>query len=138
VAAAREVVGSFDHAAAVAGVEVVLVAPERQLQARADHEQVAQALSPLLENAISHAAGRVSVSIAADNGEIALAVEDDGSGLPATFAQSGFEPGSSTRGSAGLGLPLARRLARACGGDVTAASTPHGARFELRVPRVLR
>jgi signal transduction histidine kinase len=44
-----------------------------------------------------------------------------------------FAPGVSSSGGAGLGLPLARRLARSCGGDVVAAPGDGGT-FELRLP----
>jgi signal transduction histidine kinase len=43
----------------------------------------------------------------------------------------------STRGGAGLGLALSRRLARSCGGDVQAVPREPGARFELRLPGTL-
>jgi signal transduction histidine kinase len=45
-----------------------------------------------------------------------------------------FEPGVSASGGAGLGLALARRLARSCGGELVAHPGPGGGRFELRLP----
>jgi two-component system OmpR family sensor kinase len=44
-----------------------------------------------------------------------------------------FEPGASANGGAGLGLPLARRLARSCDGDIQLVDGD-GACFELRMP----
>jgi signal transduction histidine kinase len=62
---------------------------------------------------------------------VVVTVADDGSGLP---DEDVFEPGISTAGGAGLGLPLARRMARSCGGDVTAAGQGSGARMRLSLP----
>lgn len=136
-AAARDVADALRPAATAAGVEITLRDAVRPLRVGADREQVAQALSPLVDNAISHALSRVTVSTAATSGHVTIAVEDDGEGLPAGRQEAVFAPGESTRGGAGLGLPLARRLARSCGGDVVAAHTTPGARFELRLPGTL-
>jgi two-component system OmpR family sensor kinase len=73
----------------------------------------------------------------AHKGRVTIAVEDDGGGFPDDDHEALFEPGASTRGGAGLGLPLARRLARSCGGDVVAVGSEAGARFELRLPGTL-
>ena len=116
----------------------VLLAVEpgaERLRVGADKQLVAQALQPLIENAIRHARGEVSVSVERSDGEVVFAVVDDGPGVGEDAAQP-FEPGVSSVGSAGLGLPLARRLARSCGGDVAAVPGPPG-RFELRLPAVI-
>jgi two-component system OmpR family sensor kinase len=99
----------------------------------AGEEVVAGALHPLLENAIRHAAHRVDVSVERANGAVVITVDDDGAGIPAADAERIFEPGVSAAGGAGLGLPLARRLARAAGGDVVAVPR-RGGRVELRLP----
>jgi two-component system, OmpR family, sensor kinase len=61
-------------------------------------------------------------------------VRDDGPGVDPAVREHLFEPGTSSGGGAGLGLPLARRLARSCGGEVEEVPAPSGARFELRMP----
>ena len=57
-----------------------------------------------------------------------VAVRDDGPGLDPELGERAFEPGvrgdGERRDGAGLGLPLARRLARSCGGDVVAGAGP--------------
>jgi signal transduction histidine kinase len=133
-AAISDVTAALRPAATAAGIGIAVHHPEQALRVGADHEQVAQALAPLLDNAISHASGQVLVSTFADNGRVTIAVEDDGAGVPADQQEAVFAPGASTTGGAGLGLPLARRLARSCGGDVVAVG---GARFELSLPGTL-
>ena len=136
-AAVSDVAAALRPAATAAGVKIILRQPSRPLWVGADHEQVAQALAPLLDNAISHATSHVLLSTVAHKGRVTIAVEDDGGGLPDDDHEALFEPGASTRGGAGLGLPLARRLARSCGGDVVAVGSEAGARFELRLPGTL-
>jgi signal transduction histidine kinase len=95
---------------------------------------VAQAVHPLLDNAIRHAASQVAVTIDRSDGIVAIRVDDDGAGVSPRDANGLFSPGASTAGGAGLGLPLARRLARSCGGEVIAVADAPGGRFELRLP----
>jgi signal transduction histidine kinase len=72
---------------------------------------------------------------------VLFAIEDDGPGVREHEEHSIFEPavrgsaGRTTAGGAGLGLSLARRLARAASGDVLAEPGSHG-RFVVRLPAV--
>jgi two-component system, OmpR family, sensor kinase len=97
-------------------------------------------LSPLLENAARHAAREITVEISASGGEALIAIHDDGPGLARGERERIFEPGyqgqapHAERGGAGLGLPLARRLARAAGGDVEARPSERGGSFAVRLP----
>jgi signal transduction histidine kinase len=127
----REAMAAVAGPAASKDVDVRLVAPREPILVDAAPAMVSQALYPLLENGVRHASSRVEVSLSWADGEATVAVSDDGPGLPDSDV---FEPGISTTGGAGLGLPLARRLARSCGGDVAAVSSPVGSRFELRLP----
>jgi signal transduction histidine kinase len=138
--------GSADAVAAARAVER-LVRPEaeahrRRLVVRAEAEPlpvgagedvVTGALHPLLENAVRHAAAAVEIDVGRDDGQVVIAVRDDGAGIAPADAERIFEPGVSAAGGAGLGLPLARRLARAAGGDVVAVPQD-GGRVELRLP----
>jgi signal transduction histidine kinase len=73
-----------------------------------------------------------------DGHEVVLAVEDDGAGVPVEERERIFERFTRLEPGRGLGLGLyiARQLARAQGGDllVTDARVAGGARFELRLP----
>jgi signal transduction histidine kinase len=112
---------------------VVLRAEAEPLPVGAGADVVTGALHPLLENAVRHAAGAVEVDVARHDGQVVIAVRDDGAGIAPADAERIFEPGVSDAGGAGLGLPLARRLARSAGGDVVAVPQD-GGRVELRLP----
>ncbi len=118
------------------GVQLRLAADSGELRVGADRDVVAQALQPLLENALRHAHATVSLGLSREQSKIIFDVQDDGAGPQALDPDSLFEPGASTVGSAGLGLALARRLARSCGGEVTVDLSARGGRFILRLPAV--
>ena len=66
-------------------------------------------------------------------------VVDDGGGIDTDEMDAVFTPGTTRSGGAGLGLPPARRLARAAGGDVLALSpgaNGRGGHLVLRLPAV--
>jgi signal transduction histidine kinase len=131
--AVRDAVAAVANAARSREVDLRLVEPGAGLVVDADPEVVTQALYPLLENGVRHARRAVEVALTPGDGEVTVSVSDDGPGLAGRDPSSLFAPGVSTSGGAGLGLPLAQRLARSCGGDVTAADGG-GGRFELRLP----
>ncbi|MBF4162773.1 sensor histidine kinase [Nocardioides acrostichi] len=94
-----------------------------------------RALSPLLDNALRHAE-HVTLDSRVDDGSAHTAmvlVGDDGPGIDPTVAARLFTPGASTTGS-GLGLSLARRVARSVGGDVTVEESHQGACLGVRLP----
>jgi two-component system, OmpR family, sensor kinase len=126
----ERVTESLRQAAAAHGVQLELRAAPGKATAGAGDDVVSQALHPLLENAIRHARGRVSVTVKPAAGSVAIRVTDDGPGVPPGEEEDVFAPGTSSAGGAGLGLPLARRLARSCGGDVRIA----GSTVELAFP----
>ncbi|MEU6994944.1 HAMP domain-containing sensor histidine kinase [Streptomyces sp. NPDC046465] len=97
-------------------------------------------VSPLLANALRYARAHVVVRTAREPGHVRIEVTDDGPGVPAQFTGQLFTPGrradpADGHGGAGLGLPLARRLARSAGGEVTYdAGYAPGARFVVTLP----
>jgi two-component system heavy metal sensor histidine kinase CusS len=97
----------------------------------------------LLENAIRHSPPQGSVRIRfSDDGErIAVHVVDQGAGVPDGDREHIFEPfyrGSAAYGTPGygLGLSIARKIARAHGGDLTLGSATNGAEFIVQLPQV--
>jgi signal transduction histidine kinase len=115
------------------GVEVI--APPGKLPlGEGDPDVVRRALAPLVDNARRHARTRVWVELDAHHGHVLLRIRDDGPGVAPDALETVFAPGVRGSGNgAGLGLALARRLARSCGGDVTAEAGPGGT-FVLRLP----
>jgi signal transduction histidine kinase len=119
-----------------AGIQLRLASVTNELRVGADRDVVAQTLQPLLENALRHAHATVSVGVSREHSKIVFDVRDDGAGPETGDPDALFEPGASTVGGAGLGLALARRLARSCGGEVTVDLSASGGRFILRLPAV--
>jgi two-component system, OmpR family, sensor kinase len=98
-----------------------------------------QILDNLLDNAISYAPGPVRVLGATDDGQVVLAVEDDGPGIAPEEADrvtERFYRGHGTpAGGSGLGLAIVRELAEKGGGSIEVGrSSTGGTRIEIRLP----
>jgi signal transduction histidine kinase len=133
---------TWEHPYAARGVALDVELPQAGATVGVDAEVVERILAPVLDNAARHARATVRVTTATSGGRVRITVTDDGPGVAAEALQRVFEPGvrlvhDDGHGGSGLGLPLARRLARAANGDVTAvASTaPDGATFVVELPR---
>jgi signal transduction histidine kinase len=132
--------GSVDLAALAGELEGVNVsAPADLPPAEGEPELVRRAIAPLVENARRHARSRVSIELSSAAGRVRFAVLDDGPGLDPELGERAFDPGvrgpDQPEGGVGLGLSLARRLARSCGGDVVAEPRAGGC-FVLELPSV--
>lgn len=91
----------------------------------------------LIENAHQAAAGRGRIAItAARRGDmLELVFADDGPGIPAAQAAAVFEPFFTTRSNGtGLGLAVARAVARAHAGELALEPAARGCRFVLNLP----
>lgn len=99
----------------------------------------ARALSPLVANAVRHARAQVTLRAVDAGALVAIEVEDDGAGVAPDQLDSVFVPGQRSPDSpgAGLGLPLARRVARASGGDVHVVADRPSC-FVLTLPKAAR
>ena len=155
VAAARHELGtargsSDAYAVAASAVEACAAAaedrelrvrvepPKRPLRIGVDGELGERILQPVIENACRYGRSTVSVSLGQSDGTVAYLVEDDGPGVDEDEREAIFEPGSRGRAAssdrtsgAGLGLALARRLARSVAGDVVVTSDG----FRITLPR---
>ena len=125
------------------GVALALEA-DPALMVRADPEQLDRILVNVFKNAREaiEAAGRATgrVALAAEtttDGAALVRITDDGPGVPERLRERLFQPfaGSGRPDGAGLGLAIARELARAHGGELALVeSGPGGSVFELRLP----
>jgi signal transduction histidine kinase len=103
-----------------------------------DGDRVLQVITNLLSNALHWTpdGGRVRVGVATSNGTVSVDVTDSGPGISSEQQERIFRPfvSGDTQGT-GLGLPIARELARALGGSVELDSTVgSGSSFRLVLP----
>lgn len=134
VAAAIDRVGP---AAAARGIAIQ--PPSRGAVVKGDAMLLEELFVNLLANAVEHspAGGSIDVTVAADTTASLVAVIDHGPGVAAADLPHLFERFRSGRpeGGHGVGLALARVIARGHGGDVDYAATPGGgATFTVRFP----
>jgi PAS domain S-box-containing protein len=113
------------------------------LTLRTDARKARQVLANLLGNAIKFTDhGRVSLNARRDGPDVAFEVRDTGIGIAPEHLERIFEAFWQVEQStirrhegSGLGLSVARQLARLLGGDVTARSTPgEGSVFTFTLP----
>jgi signal transduction histidine kinase len=146
-ASLREMEASFLPQVAERGLEYAFAPPAAPLWVEADVEKMSQVVLNLVTNAIkfTEPGGRVAVECAAEEGAALVRVRDSGRGIPPERLSTIFEPfvqvdrelTEKAHQGVGLGLAISRELARAMGGDLTAASEPGaGSTFTLRLPRV--
>ena len=98
----------------------------------------------LSENAIRYNRrnGSVRLSVREEAGLIEIRVADSGTGIPAQYRESIFQPffrvdksRARAAGGYGLGLSIAKTIANAHGGDIRADSTAeHGTVFTVTLP----
>ncbi|HTB71455.1 MAG TPA: HAMP domain-containing sensor histidine kinase [Solirubrobacteraceae bacterium] len=147
---AQRAVASMRETLAAQGKSIELVCA-RPLRVAVGADVVERILSPLLENAARFARDRIVLDIRAADDEVVFEIRDDGPGVAPGEQERIFSPGfrgvephADARGShadarephvgAGLGLSLARRLARAARGEVQARLHDDGGSFTVRLP----
>jgi signal transduction histidine kinase len=108
------------------------------IPAFADPHDVDQVLDVLIDNALTHAAGLVEVSAAADGQRATVSVADRGPGIPADEAarvtERFFRGRGAPAGGSGLGLAIARELAERWGGGIEVHGGTTGTRVEVWFP----
>lgn len=139
---ARDVVDQFSETAAAAGCAVAIRADE-PVVGTWDKLRMEQVLGQLLSNAVKYGANApVSVAVWAEGRAAVMEVIDEGPGIPKDDLSrifERFERAHSIRkyGGLGLGLYLARQIAEAHGGTISARNAVgHGACLTVRVPLV--
>lgn len=140
---ARAAVKAAGTDAQAAGIRVEASCDEAMVDGSADDLQ--RMIRNLVENAIrhSHAGGCVRVDVTRGNETASLSVRDDGPGVPEEARERIFEPfyrlpsDRAHHGGAGLGLAIARSIARAHRGELRVEASPSGvggACFVARLP----
>ncbi len=113
-----------------------------------DADKIDQILGNLVENAVRHGAGIVTVMVqrarisgeqaeAADPGAIAVSVRDQGEGIPPEMTLRVFRQfwRGKRRGGTGLGLYIVKGLVEAMNGDIAVDQAPGGgAEFRFTLP----
>jgi signal transduction histidine kinase len=103
-----------------------------------DRDQVTQVLWNVALNGVEamNGRGRLSLEVARQNGDVALAVSDTGPGIPRERLPRVFEPFYSGKpNGSGLGLTIAERIIAAHGGRIEIDSEPgRGTRVTLLFP----
>lgn len=144
----REAVETCRLPLEAAGVDLNVKDGADSLWVSGDHDALVQIVVNLLSNVEKYAAARGELTLElVDSGPghpVSLHVKDRGPGVPAGLEERIFEQfvrgddslASGVPGS-GLGLTLARQMARAHGGDLRCRSRPGGgACFTLTLPRI--
>jgi signal transduction histidine kinase len=130
--------------AASLGATMSLTAPSEPLPVRAEPEDLEIVWANLIENAIRHGRPDSEVKVIAErrNGFVAVAVLDNGNGIPPADVPRMFDRfyrGDQSRsresGGYGLGLAIAKAVVESCGGSISATSvTPRGTRISVELP----
>ncbi len=125
------------------GHPLTVTAGSGPLRLRLDPQRIRQVLDNLLTNAAVHtpAGTPVSVEVSVAGDAALVRVADAGPGVPAEDRERVFDrfyrvdkARSRDRGGSGLGLAVARSLARAHGGDIELTGGPGATVFTVRLP----
>jgi len=108
-------------------IEVTIEGPSGLIQA--DPAQLQLVFQNVLINAAQamNGMGRVTIAIAYDDGRCRVTMADAGPGMPPEVREHAFEPFFTTKSrGTGLGLPLAKRIVDAHGGEIRIDTPPTG------------
>jgi signal transduction histidine kinase len=95
---------------------------------------VSQVVATLLDNALVHGGGTVSIRASHTPRSVVIEVKDEGKGVPADLVHRIFERSVSGAGGTGLGLALAKSVAASDGGQLVLV-TPRPATFAVIYPQ---
>lgn len=108
--------GVADRFRAAAGARVISTSAPQAVQIQGDRIRLDRALSNLVDNALRHGAGKVTIEIRATDGGATVTVSDEGAGFPVDDPSAA---GTGTGTDTGLGLSIVREIVLAHGGTVT-------------------
>jgi signal transduction histidine kinase len=112
------------------------------VQLRGDRLRLVRLFTNLLDNAERHAESQVDITVRDEEGIAVLEVLDDGAGIAEEDREVVFQRFARLKAGkardangTGLGLPIAREIAKAHGGTLKVEDSDRGARFVLRIPQ---
>lgn len=124
-------------------VAVMVTAPP--VRVIGDEHHISRALRNLAENAARHARHQVALELKMVAGKAEITVTDDGPGIDPRHHEKVFrrfvrldESRARAHGGTGLGLPIAREIAVAHGGELRLETWSGGSRFVLSLPLCAR
>src|SRR5215470_11634592 len=110
------------------------VTGEHGLRAYVSAGGVSQVVATLLDNALSHGDGTVTIRTSQTPRSVVIEVKDEGKGVPADLVHRIFERSVSGAGGTGLGLALAKSVASSDGGQLVLVR-PRPATFAVIFPQ---
>ncbi len=134
----RSVSGEFEPTLAQHDSSLELQLAPKPVTATCDPVRIAQIMRILIDNALTHTPPGTTIVVTAgrDNGQVQLAVRDDGEGIDLQALPRIFEPfytADDAQGS-GLGLAIASELAERMTGRLSVRSAPGETTFTLEIP----
>jgi PAS domain S-box-containing protein len=139
----ERIAAELHPSATVRGLELKTCCPARDLSLLTDEKLLRSLLRTLVGNAIKFTErGRILVAVRRRGNQALVQVRDSGIGIAPEHAESIFEdyfqvdnPARDRGKGLGLGLPIASRIARLIGSELSCRSRPgHGSVFEFRLP----
>lgn len=141
----REVVSELTDQVRMSGSSLELETYCDEAPGDWDRTRVEQVIANLVSNAAKYGSGKpIVVSLSQVDGEVALTVKDQGTGIAAADQARIFDPferaASTYRAqSLGLGLYIVREIVKAHGGSIQVDSVPgQGSSFTVRLPAAAR
>ena len=135
----RQFIGIAD----IKGISCILDMPENEIWMSADADKVRKILVNLMSNAVKFAKSEIGITVSLSDGNVTIAVRDDGKGIPENEKSKIFNLFYQSRDNTdsvsgtGIGLSFASSLARIQSGMINVEDTPGGgSTFILTLPAV--
>ena len=134
----RSMIFDYEDTARNANIALNFSPEVKTAYVNADKSALCKILNNVLLNAIKYAESHINVVLSADGGKICLKVSNDGNHIPEDQREEIFKPfvqaGTQSAPGVGIGLPLARNLARMHSGDLVLDDGPGDTCFVLVLP----
>lgn len=138
----RSLVFNYSDTAEGRNIDIRMTSARPHIFVHADAPALSKILNNLLINALKYAESRIDVRVGLDSsGIVSVAVANDGETIPEKFRDDIFKPfeqyhsdGTKLHKGFGIGLPLARSLARKHSGDLVLDTSKKRTTFLLTLP----